>query len=218
MRQRVGWALPTERKENAIFVLRSGVSKIPDYRRYFVPGGTYFLTVATYRRRPLLTDPNNLRRLRQAIREVKRDQPFEVLAAVVLPDHLHFVWSLPAGDDQYPKRIGRMKVLFTRSYRGQGVEPRAVSASRRKHRESDVWQRRFWEHTIRDEHECGRCLDYVHYNLVKHGLATCPHLWKASSFHRWVERTLYEPHWGCCCAGQEPAELDFSGIEGRAGE
>ena len=191
---------------------------MPDYRRYFVPGGTYFFTVATYRRNPLFANPQNVARLRNAIREVKQDQPFEILAAATLPDHLHFLWSLPSGDDRYSKRIGCMKVLFTRSYHGENALPEEVSASRRKHRESDVWQRRFWEHTIDDEAECERYLDYIHYNPVKHDLVSCPHFWEVTSFHRWAQRGLYEPHWGCRCGGREPGKFDFSDIQDNTGE
>ena len=191
---------------------------MPDYRRYFVPGGTYFFTVVTYRRRPLFADPQNVERLRNAVREVKADQTFEIHAAVILPDHLHFIWSLPPDDDHYSKRIGRIKVLFTRSYHAEIGSSRDVSASRKKHHESDVWQRRFWEHTIRDEDEWQQYLDYVHYNPVKHHLVSCPHLWEASSFHRWVQRGLYESHWGCRCASRAPTTPDFSDIENTTGE
>jgi putative transposase len=189
-----------------------------EYRRYFVAGGTYFFTIVTYRRRPLFADRRNVQRLRDAIGEVKRDQPFEIQAAVVLPDHLHFIWTLPPGDDRYSKRIGRIKVLFTRSWHDTQEPPQDLSLSRRKHRESDVWQRRFWEHVIRDEREFERCLDYLHYNPVKHGLATCPHLWEASSFCTWVQRGLYEPHWGCCCEGRDPGRLAFPDVEMSVGE
>jgi len=191
---------------------------MPDYRRYFVPGGTYFFTVVTYQRRPLFASGQNVQRLRNALREVKEDQPFDVLAAIILPDHLHFVWTLLSGDRQYSKRIGRMKVLFTRSYRGENGLPESMTASRKKHRESDVWQRRFWEHTIRDEDECQRYFDYIHYNPVKHRLVSCPHLWQASSFHRWVPQGLYDARWGCCCGGRDPERIDFSGIEDKTGE
>ncbi len=93
-----------------------------------------------------------------------------------------------------------------------------VSASRRKHRESDVWQRRFWEHTIDGEEDFERHLDYIHYNPVKHGLAVCPHLWPHSSFQRWVQGGLHDDTWGCRCAGRTPRLPDMAHIEERAGE
>ena len=121
---------------------------MPDYRRYFAPGGTYFFTLVSYARRLRFVGDAALARLRAAVVAVQRDLPFHFLAAVVLPDHMHFLWTLPAGDADYSRRIGKMKVHFTRSSpdRSQGEQ---VSASRRRHRESDVWQRRFWEHTVR---------------------------------------------------------------------
>jgi putative transposase len=97
-----------------------------------------------------------------------------------------------------------MKVLFTRSLI-DGTLSVPSSPSRRRHRESDVWQRRFWEHWVRDEDDFQNHLHYVHYNPVKHGLCACPHAWPASSFHRWVARKAYEPDWCCSCAAGPPA-------------
>jgi putative transposase len=125
-----------------------------------------------------------------------------------------------------------MKVEFTKAIRGSGGDlggdggdlgggqcpPYVVSASRRKHRESDVWQRRFWEHTIKDEEEFEGYFNYVHYNPVKHRHVSCPHLWEASSFHRWVEKGVYDLHWGCCCAGRDPGKFNFSALEDETGE
>ncbi len=114
---------------------------MPDYRRYFVPGGTYFFTLVTCGRRPLFALPENVVRLREAIAAVRREATSDFLTAVVLPEHRHFLWTLPPGDHDYSKRIGRIKVRFTRSC--PSGEPVALSASRQKHRERAVWQRRF---------------------------------------------------------------------------
>jgi putative transposase len=92
--------------------------------------------------------------------------PFEITATVVLPDHLHFLWTLPPNDWDYSRRVGRLKVLFTQALRGTEALPQDVSVSRQKHRESDVWQRRFWEHTITNESDLARHFDYLHYNPV----------------------------------------------------
>ena len=94
---------------------------MPNYRRAYVPGGTVFLTVLTYRREPVLAGRDNVARLRTALRQVMREAPFRIPAAVVLPDHAHFLWSLPRGDADDPRRVGRMKALFTRSLPGRGV-------------------------------------------------------------------------------------------------
>lgn len=107
-----------------------------------------------------------------------------------------------------------MKALFTRALQEPAGGPvLSRIASRAKHRERDVWQRRFWEHTIRDERDLEHHLNYLHFNPVKHGLCECPHAWAASSFHKWVERNAYAPDWCCACHGQKfvrpyPQELD----------
>ena len=189
-----------------------------NYRRYFVAGGTFFFTIVTYGRRPLFADTNNVALLRNVIREVKAEQPFEICAAVVLPDHMHFIWSLPRGDDDYSKRMGRIKVKFTRGYHRGPALVQDISSSRIKRRESNIWQRRFWEHTIDDEDEFGKYFDYIHFNPVKHGLASCPHLWEASTFHHWVHRGVYESSWGCSCDSRDARKPDFSAIEDRTGE
>jgi putative transposase len=191
---------------------------MPDYRRAFVPGGTFFLTIVTHERRPLFAEPPNVERLRRVLREIRQADSFEFVAGVVLPDHLHFIWALPRGDADFSRRVGRMKVLFTRSLCGPGNLPVAVSASRRSHRESDVWQRRFWEHTIVDEEDLENHLHYLHYNPVKHALATCPHFWPHSSFAKWVRLGLYTGDWGCACGGRRPELPDLSSLIEKTGE
>jgi putative transposase len=156
--------------------------------------------------------------LRTAVAKIKAEKPFEIVAAVVLSDHLHFIWQLPPDDFNYSQRVSRLKVLFTRSLRGKSALKQPVSVSRRKHRESDVWQRRFWEHAIRDEADLQQHLDYIHYNPVKHGLVSCPHLWEYSSFTKWVRQGRYPQDWGCVCGGREFKSFDFSEISGRVGE
>ncbi|MFO0891727.1 MAG: transposase [Isosphaeraceae bacterium] len=178
---------------------------MPSYRRWSMPGGTFFLTVVTYCRRPTFSDPEQVSRLRLTLREVMREAPFRIVAGVVLPDHVHFLWTLPRGDGDFSSRVGRMKARFTRSS-GRAAAGADVSRSRRRHREADVWQRRFWEHTILDEVDLERHADDIHYNPVRHGLVTCPHLWPHSSFSRWVRSGHYPNEWGCRCAGRRPAD------------
>ena len=189
-----------------------------DYRRFFVPGGTYFFTLVAYRRRPRFAEPADVRRLRNAVAFIQREQPFRFLAAVILPDHMHFIWTLPPGDSDYSRRIGRMKVHFTRSCDAAARSEIGVSPSRRKHRDADVWQRRFWEHTIAVEEELETLLDYIHYNPVKHGCAACPHDWAASSFSRWVARGQYDQSWGCRCTRERRPPRDFTRLEGVVAE
>lgn len=101
--------------------------------------------------------------------------------------------------------------------RGQNALPNDVSESRRKHRESDVWQRRYWEHTVTDEDEFVRLFDYIHFNPVKHGHVSCPHKWKASSFHQWVRRGVLDQRWGCSCEGRT-ASVATANVDDVVGE
>ena len=175
-----------------------------NYRRAYVPGGTFFLTLVSHRRSPIFERAENVERLRSAIDQVRKEHPFDFPAAVILPDHAHFLWSLPRGDTSFSLRVGRLKVLFTRMARLGPDDPiDRISASRRKHRESNIWQRRFWEHTITNEGDFEAHLHYIHYNPVKHGLVSCPHFWPYSSFRRWVRNGLYTSDWGCCCRGRQ---------------
>ena len=191
---------------------------MPEYRRLYLPGGTIFLTLVTYQRQPLFNNPENISRLRKATAQMRREKPFDIIGAVVLPDHIHFLWTLPSQDTNYSQRVSRLKVLFTWSLRGRKNKPQNISESRRKHRESNVWQRRFWEHTIRDEKDLEKHLEYIHYNPVKHGLVTCPHLWNYSSFHQWVKQGKYQLDWACICGGKHLQIPDFKDIALQVGE
>lgn len=165
----------------------------------YLPGGTYFFTLVTYQRKALFSIPENIIYLRQATRQIKTEMPFEIIGAVILPNHIHFIWKLPPQDTNYSKRIGRLKVLFTKSLLLQSEQLSDISPPRQKRRESNVWQRRFWEHTIRSDRDLETHLHYIHYNPVKHGLVACPHLWEYSSFHDWVKKGFYPYNWCCCC-------------------
>ena len=169
---------------------------MPDYRRYFVSGGTYFFTVVTDRRRPFLVEEPARKCLGDAIRKIQRDWPFEMPAIVLLPDHLHTIWCLPPGDADYETRWRLIKSTFTRTYLASGGQEARRSSSRVARKERGLWQRRFWEHTIRDEHDFERHFDYIHYNPVKHRHAKSPIEWPHSSFYRWVECGVYDHQWG----------------------
>lgn len=152
---------------------------MPEYRRNHVAGGTYFFTVNLYdRSRTLLVD--HVDALRFATRTVRARQPFRIDAWVVLPEHRHAVWTLPRGDSDYSGRWHAIKALFTK----------AISRGER-----DIWQRRFWEHTIRDDDDFRTHLDYVHINPLKHGLVGRVGDWPYSSFHPYVARGVYAPDW-----------------------
>jgi putative transposase len=161
-----------------------------DYRRNFLPGATYFFTVnLAERRSPILTD--NIDLLRGAFRDVRRHHPFAIDAIAILPDHLHALWTLPDGDANFPVRWRLIKAEFSR---GLPREER-VSASRLRKGERGVWQRRYWEHTIRDEADFAQHADYIHFNPVKHGLVTRVRDWPFSSFHRMVRLGVYPQDW-----------------------
>jgi putative transposase len=121
------------------------------------------------------------------------------------------LWTLPTGDSDYSKRVGRLKALFTRLLQGNSALPQDICVSRQRQRESDVWQRRFWEHTIRDGADWVAHVNYLHYNPVKHGLARCPHEWEYSSFRRFVEKGMYGKDWGC-------GDVELLGKELNVGE
>jgi putative transposase len=169
---------------------------MPLYRRNFVPGGTYFFTIVTHRRRPLLVDSIARVALRQALREVRARHPFSLDAIVLLSDHLHTVWTLPPGDDRYPLRWRQIKSRFTQEYLARGGVELETSLSRKLKGERGVLQRRFFEHTVRDERDLKRCVDYVHLNPLKHGLVRRVADWPWSSFHRYVALGEYATDWG----------------------
>jgi putative transposase len=165
---------------------------MPDYRRNRVPGGTYFFTVNLLDRDSrLLTD--RIEALRTAVRDTSTRAPFHIDAWVVLPEHMHCIWTLPPGDADYSGRWRAVKKAFSKA-----IEPgERRSAVRRARGERGIWQRRFWEHTIRDDKDYANHMDYVHFNPVKHGLASEPAAWPYSSFQRAVAAGLYPANWAC---------------------
>jgi putative transposase len=159
------------------------------YRRNFVAGGTFFFTVTLAdRTSKALTD--HIAALRDAMRHARHSRPFGIDAVVVLPDHLHMVMTLPDGDADYPNRWRLIKRRFTEAVL-QSREPIA----RHRNGELALWQRRFWEHTIRNSGDLERHVDYIHFNPVKHGLVSCVRDWPFSSFHRFVRQGLLPEDW-----------------------
>lgn len=163
-----------------------------EYRRPRESGATWFFTVALAERRGNTLLVDRIDQLRSTLRAVKEAHPFHMDAVVVLPDHLHCVWTLPEGDADYSTRWGLIKAGFSRTlHHGE-----RRSASRIKRGERGIWQRRFWEHRIRDEEDYARHVDYIHWNPVKHGYVQQAAEWPFSSFHRHVERGVYPVDWG----------------------
>jgi len=175
-----------------------------DYRRWFVAGGTYFFTLVTYNRYPLFRDARAREFLGDAIREVRSESPFHLLATVLLWDHLHCLWILPPGDDAYPARWKSIKDKFTTTWLAAGGHEEPITSSQRQRGHRGVWQRRYHEHVVRDDGELEVRFDYIHFNPVKHGYVAHPADWCWSSFHRYVKSGHYPANWG----STEPPSLD----------
>ncbi len=187
---------------------------MPNYRRTFLAGGTFFFTLVTQGRRRLFADATARRDLGEAIRAVQAEQPFEMKAVVLLPEHLHCIWTLPDEDDDYSSRWARIKRLFVESWGAAGGDEAAISRARLRRHECGIWQKRFWEHRIRNDRDMIRHVNYIHYNPVKHGLVRCPHAWAHSSFQRWVTEGYYKKDWLCDCSNPQavpPELLDLPG-------
>jgi putative transposase len=181
---------------------------VPEYIRTYVPGGTFFFTVVTNRRKPLFSSDRARAYLREATLAVQSERPFTLVATVLLPEHGHCIWALPEGDQDYSKRWGIIKSLFSKLWLAAGGNAGIVSDARTKHRERGIWQKRFWEHRIRNEQDFIHHVNYSHFNPVKHGLVQCPHAWPYSSFPRWVDQGFYQRDWLCDCSGQKPQVPD----------
>ena len=186
---------------------------MPNYRRRHAPGGTYFFTLVTENRQPILCTDRGRLILHRAIEDCRRERPFDAVAMVLLPEHLHAIWTLPPGDADYSIRWARIKAQFTREWLNDGGAEQPRSASRIDHRRRGVWQRRFWEHRVCDAADYEKHLHYIHYNPVKHNLARCPHEYPYSTFDKWVRRQVYEPRWCCACDGTVAEPPSFEGLD-----
>ena len=161
------------------------------YRRSLVPGGTFFFTVnLADRQSDLLT--THIESLREATRSVHQRHPFKIIAMVVMPDHLHAIWRLPDGDVDYPARWALIKAGFSRNL----PKTESIQASRSRKRERGVWQRRYWEHQIRDDDDLARHVAYVHFNPVKHGYVEKAADWPYSTIHRFIREGRVSETWG----------------------
>jgi len=163
---------------------------MPDYRRNRVPGGTYFFTVTLYDRHSDLLVAE-IDALRAAVRKTMVRSPFHIDAWVVLPEHMHCLWTLPENDTNYSGRWWAIKTAFSKSLPAH--EPRSGTMTKRGER--GIWQRRFWEHTIRDDEDYAAHMDYIHFNPVKHGLVANAGNWPFSSFRRSVAKGFYPTEW-----------------------
>lgn len=167
-----------------------------NYRRAKTAGGCYFFTVVSYRRQPIMCDEPFRNALRLAILRTREKHPFVVEAWVLLPDHCHAIWTLPEHDADFAKRWQRIKQYVTQQCKHLYFKPALMTTSKTKRQESTLWQRRYWEHEIRDEQDFNRHMDYIHYNPVKHGLVQSASEWPYSTFQQKVKQGIYPADWG----------------------
>lgn len=167
---------------------------MPSYRRNYF-GDCFFFTLVTAGRARVFDCADARRFLGRAMRKTRAQWPWQTLGVVLMPDHLHLLWRLPPGDRDYSHRISSIKRRFTRAYLACGGREGAVPAGQARKRHRGVWQRRFWEHTIRDAKDLHTHLDYIHLNPVHHGLVRRAADWPWSSFARYVAMGWYEPDW-----------------------
>ena len=194
------------------FLILCYILVMAKYIRWFKEGGTYFFTVKTFNRQRLFSNETARQFLREAIQETQRQMPFDIPAIVLLPDHIHTIWRMPENDQIFSARWGCIKRRFTKRWSAYSDAGPTVSHSRKKRKEHGVWQRRFWEHLIRDRDDYAHHMDYIHYNPIKHDLVECPHQWPHSSFHHWVKEGAYSKEWLCSCKGKTVAKPKFLDI------
>ena len=172
-----------------------------DYRRVWHPGGTYFFTVNLHRRKgnSLITD--HIEELRQVVRSVKERFPFTIHGWLVLPEHMHVLMELPQGDSNFATRWRLIKSDFSK------LNPKDEYRSdvRQRRGERGIWQRRYWEHLVRDEADFRAHIDYIHFNPVKHGHVGKVSDWPFSTFHRLVKQGVYPSDW----VGGKEDELEY---------
>ena len=166
-----------------------------DYRRPNIAGGTYFITQVTYQRIPWFCTDVGRKALREGIEHINKKYPFSIDAFILLPDHFHCLWTLPINDRQLSLRLRLIKTYVTKHYISELGLDRSISPSRQKRAESNLWQRRFWEHLIRDERDFNTHCDYIHNNPVKHGLCLNSQDWQFSSIHRFIAQEIYPADW-----------------------
>ncbi len=167
-----------------------------NYRRPYLAGASYFFTQVTHQRQGWLCTELARIALREAMENVREKYPFSIDAFVLLPDHFHCLLTLPRNDHDFSVRLRLIKTYLTKNYGEQLDLNLEVSQSRQKRKERTLWQRRFWEHLIRNEQDFAQHCDYIHYNPVKHKLCLFPEDWEFSTIHRFIAQGIYPLHWG----------------------
>ena len=159
---------------------------MPNYRRYYLPGHPVFITNVTFDRKKILTEAENLHLLWDTLFAVKARYEFNLNAYVILPDHFHWIITIPGESLNFSKIMLNFKWNYSMNYKKLN----------RQNREIHIWQRGFWDHIIRDEKDYRNHLDYIHWNPVKHGYVENPSEWEWSSFLEFCEKDVYLPEWG----------------------
>ncbi len=175
-----------------------------DLRRLYIESGTYFFTVVTNKQRDLLCKQEARLALRTAVNDVRSAHPFDIIAWVLLPDHLHCIWTLPSDDADFSIRWSLIKRSVSYQLKDTFDTRSDRTVKQVKRREAGFWQHRFWEHAIKDENDLIRHFDYVHFNPVKHGLVEKPSDWEWSTFHKYLRMGYYD-------AERMPADEDVAG-------
>lgn len=169
---------------------------MPNYRRVKIEGATLFVTIVTYKRLPTFLNPQARQILHYAWNTTAKGLPFTTDAICLLPNHIHALITLPEHEWDYSTRIREVKRLFTKGYNTTFGKQDEQNQSRLNKKEAALWQRRFWDHVIRDEIDYQNHFDYIHYNPVHHGLVKNVASWQWSSFHRYVKLGIYDEDWG----------------------
>lgn len=178
---------------------------MPNYKRYYLDNHYVFITVVTYNRKNILID--NIDLLRECFKSTLKVFNFEIYGIVILPDHFHMIIK-PEDINEFSKIIGSIKKRFSFVINEKFVD-KNISQSMIKRSEKGVWQRRFYEHIIRDENDLSKHLDYIHYNPVKHGYVQNVEDWEYSSFKKFVELKNYEISWGSSVDIEHIADLEY---------
>ena len=182
---------------------------MPNYHRDRTEGGTWFFTVVAFERRPIFCRERFRNSLNQSILKTRENHPFKINAWVLLPDHLHCVWTLPENDANFSIRWKLIKQYVSRDCQSTFRMQTEISAIKKMRRESSIWQRRFWEHRIQGEKDFENHLNYLHFNPVKHGLCQSPSQWPFSSFHKYQSRGVYSKDWAAMEPPVYSEELEF---------
>lgn len=169
---------------------------MPRYVRSNTKGATYFFTLISYNRRKILCENDLLKAFKDSIKVIQQHYPFEIIAWVQMPDHLHCIWKLPDNDADYSMRWSQIKRLTTQACPQYHLPIHELSPSKISRNERGVWQRRFFEHQIKSEADFIKYMDYIHYNPVKHRLVERAIDWPYSSFHRHIKAGNYSADWG----------------------